>query len=187
MITVISGTNRPRSSSKKVAEYIYNYLLDHQEEAVTFFSLEDIPSTILDSGMYEKDKQSDYIADIQDQIFVPSNRWIIVTPEYNGSYAGVFKLFLDALSVNNYDKTFANKHVALIGISSGRAGNLRGMEHLTGVLNYLKMHVYPDKLPISSISDIIDDDNELDNWTKKSINDLINEFLIFAPSNAKLN
>ena len=81
-------------------------------------------------------------------------------------------MFIDALSVRKYEETFSGKVAALIGIASGRAGNLRGMEHLTGVLNFLKMHVYPDKLPISGIKEIIDNSGELDTWTKKSINDL---------------
>lgn len=181
MICIVSGTNRPDSSTSAVTRYIYNYLVGYQEEVVELISLEDIPGDVLNNSMYEEKGQSEYISNIQDNILIPSNLWIIVTPEYNGSYAGVFKVFIDALSVRKYDETFAGKHVALIGISSGRAGNLRGMEHLTGVLNYLKMHVFPDKLPISSIQDIIDENGELDAWTKKSIHELINEFLFFAP------
>ena len=182
MICIISGTNRPNSSTLKVAEYIYDYLKEHQDDPINLLTLEDLPGDVLNNLMYEKAGQSQYIADLQDRLLIPSSRWIIVTPEYNGSYAGVFKLFLDALSVRKYDETFTNKHVALFGISTGRAGNLRGMEHLTGVLNYLKMHVFPEKLPISSIHDIIGEDDELETWTKKGINDVLNEFLIFAPA-----
>jgi NAD(P)H-dependent FMN reductase len=72
-------------------------------------------------------------------------------PEYNGSFPGSVKLFIDACTVREYSRNFKDKKAALVGIASGRAGNLRGMDHLTGVLNYLGMTVMPDKLPISSI------------------------------------
>ena len=35
------------------------------------------------------------------------------------------------------------------------------MEHLTGILNYLKMHVYYNKLPISQIDKMINLDGQL--------------------------
>jgi chromate reductase len=81
----------------------------------------------------------------------------VVSPEYNGSFPGVLKLFLDALSVKDYKKTFSGKRVSLIGVASGRAGNFRGMEHLTGIFNYLNMIVMPNKLPISSVEKVIDE------------------------------
>jgi NAD(P)H-dependent FMN reductase len=51
-----------------------------------------------------------------------------------------------------HPKEWANKHVCLVGVADGRAGNLRGLEHLTGILHYLKMHVYHNKLPISGVN-----------------------------------
>jgi chromate reductase len=51
--------------------------------------------------------------------------------------------------------------VALLGVASGRAGNLRGMDHLTGILNYLGAIVMPDKLPISRIGELLDAEGQL--------------------------
>jgi NAD(P)H-dependent FMN reductase len=47
---------------------------------------------------------------------------------------GSLKLFIDACSVREYKQNFKGKKAALVGIASGRAGNLRGMDHLTGVM-----------------------------------------------------
>ena len=74
-------------------------------------------------------------------------------PEYNGGYPGILKLFLDSVS----PKEWTNKKVCLVGVSSGRAGNLRGMEDLTGILNYLKLHVYYTKLPISTVDKVLNE------------------------------
>ncbi|MCC6838141.1 MAG: NAD(P)H-dependent oxidoreductase, partial [Bacteroidia bacterium] len=73
------------------------------------------------------------------------------------SYPGILKLFFDAI----HPDLNRGKKVGLVGVASGRAGNLRGMEHLTGVLNYLGMHVHPNKLPISSVLALINESGDL--------------------------
>src|SRR5690606_19694238 len=86
--------------------------------------------------------------------FVTNNhKFIFVVPEYNGSFPGILKLFLDSIPT----KFWADKKACLVGVSDGRAGNLRGMEHLTGILQYLKMHVFYNKLPISLINKVMNE------------------------------
>lgn len=75
------------------------------------------------------------------------DRFVFVIPEYNGSYPGIAKLFLDTINPAIWE----GKKAALVGVATGRAGNLRGMDHLTAVLNYLKMEVYSQKIPLSSV------------------------------------
>jgi NAD(P)H-dependent FMN reductase len=82
-----------------------------------------------------------------------------VIPEYNGSYPGVLKLFIDASPV----KSFWNKHASIVGLSDGHAGNSRGQDHLTGVLHYLKMHVHYHKPKLSGITKAFDADGKLVN------------------------
>ncbi len=84
---------------------------------------------------------------------------VFVIPEYNGSYPGVLKLFIDASPV----KSFWHKHASMIGISDGHAGNSRGQDHLTGVLHYLKMHVHYHKPKLSGITKSFDTDGKLIN------------------------
>jgi NAD(P)H-dependent FMN reductase len=62
-------------------------------------------------------------------------------------------LFLDCVPPSEW----GNKDVCLVGVSTGRAGNLRGLDHLTGILNYLKAHVYHNKLPISAVDRIMNE------------------------------
>ncbi|MBK6784946.1 MAG: NAD(P)H-dependent oxidoreductase [Saprospiraceae bacterium] len=40
---------------------------------------------------------------------IPSSHWIIIAPEYNGSFPGILKLFLDVLSVKQAKETFHGK------------------------------------------------------------------------------
>ena len=48
--------------------------------------------------------------------------------------------------------------IALVGISSGRSGNLRGMDHLTGIFHYLGAEVLSAKLDIANLYSLLDSD-----------------------------
>jgi NAD(P)H-dependent FMN reductase len=177
MILVISGTNRPNSKTRIVADYVYNYLKDMYGDEARFLSLEDLPQEILHNEMYESENIANSLIKIQEELVIPSNRWIIISPEYNGSIPGVLKLFIDAISIRKYADNFEGKKAVLIGVSTGKAGNLRGMDHLTGMLNYLKMHVHPEKLPVSSIQNILDENYNLDLLTIENLKRLVEDFL----------
>ena len=110
MILVISGTNRPNSNTRIVAEYVYDYLKKHHKEEIGFFSLEDLPQEILHNAMYESDNIAESIVSIQENLVIPSSRWIIISPEYNGSIPGVLKLFIDAISIRKYSDNFKGKN-----------------------------------------------------------------------------
>ena len=98
-------------------------------------------------------------------------------PEYNGSYPGILKLMIDNTDVK---KAWAHKKVLLTGVSSGRAGNLRGMEHLTGVLLHMKMLVHPNRLPISLVDTLMDEHFQFtDTSTLKAIHTQLDEFINF--------
>jgi NAD(P)H-dependent FMN reductase len=160
MITVISGTNRQNSQCLQFAA-LYHSMLEEivPEESVKLLSLEQIPHDWFHPDMYSK--QSPSLSKLQDEYILPAEKLVFVTPEYNGSIPGAVKLFIDACSVREYSRNFTGKKAALVGIASGRAGNLRGMEHLTGVLNYLGTIIMPDKLPISSISKLKNGNGEI--------------------------
>jgi chromate reductase, NAD(P)H dehydrogenase (quinone) len=52
------------------------------------------------------------------------------------------------------------------------------MDHLADVLNYLKITVHPNKLPISAINSVVDKDGKIiDENTLKAINQQLDEFI----------
>ena len=176
MILILSGTNRPGSNTRKVAEYVQQAMKGITQEEVKLLSLADVPNSIYHNQMYSADDMPEEIVAIQEEYILPADKMIILSPEYNGSFPGALKLFVDALSVRKYAENFKGKSAALIGVASGRAGNLRGLEHLTGFLNYLGVHTYPSKLPISSIGEVLVDD-KVNEPTQKAINELLKEYL----------
>lgn len=163
MITIISATNRPQSECLKLSRLAFNLVKSKTSEDVQLLDMSSIPYDWIHPDMYNKNKVSESLNKIIDQYLTPASKWLIISPEYNGSYPGILKLFLDACSVTPLKKNIFPKKAALIGVASGRAGNLRGMDHLTGVLNYLGFILYPDKLPISSIKTLQDTEGNISN------------------------
>lgn len=178
MITIISGTNRPNSKTKIIADYCYRFVLDSGLKC-QMIDLVDLNVPLLSSEMYSESGQHEYISEIQEKFLIDSDHWLIVSPEYNGSFPGILKLFLDAVSVRRLKETFSDKKITLIGIASGRAGNFRGMEHLTGILNYLKMIVMPNKLPISSVNKVISKEGIIEKEASAELNEFLQEMLAF--------
>ncbi|MEJ7676030.1 MAG: NAD(P)H-dependent oxidoreductase [Chitinophagaceae bacterium] len=89
----------------------------------------------------------------------------------------VLKAMID---ISDIKKSWWYKKALLVGVSTGRAGNLRGMDQITSVLNYMKMIVHHDKLPISVIDKVMDDDGTITNKnTLQAINQQLNEFINF--------
>lgn len=147
-ITILSCTNRPNSMTRRVSMY-YEALMKTEGVDAQIFDFVELPADMLFSELYGK--RSEVYKEIVQKYVTSINRFLFVIPEYNGSYPGVLKVVLDSI----HPKEWANKKALITGVSDGRAGNLRGMEDLTGVLNYLKVNVYHNKLPISGISKII--------------------------------
>ena len=172
-ITIISSTNRPDSNTEKVANYYLSALKSKGAET-ELFSLKDLPECILHSDLYGK--RSSEFQEIIDKYVDKQNKFIFVAPEYNGSFAGVLKVFLDAIP----PRMWTENKACLVGVSTGRAGNLRGMEHLTNILNYLKINVYHNKLPISRVDTLMDAQGNLtDADTLKVIDWQLEGFLKF--------
>jgi len=164
--TIISGTNRFGSNTLKVARY-YEKLL--QEKGIK-------PYLLTLEGWKYLDK-TDEFEQLEREVLIPTHKFIFISPEYNGSIPGVLKVMLD---ISDYKKVWWGKKALLTGIASGRAGNLRGLEHLTGILHFLKVVVHPDKLPISSIDTIMNGEGIIkDSNVLESIEEQVEEYIQF--------
>jgi NAD(P)H-dependent FMN reductase len=166
MYTIISGTNRPNSKTLHIAK-LYQRLLAQRGQEARLLSLEGL-NVLERNPVFEE---------IERDLLIPTSRFIFVSPEYNGSIPGVLKAMFD---ISDIDKVWHGKKALLTGVSSGRAGNLRGMEHLTGILNYMKVTVHHNKLPISSVHTLLNVNGEVeDPRTLDTINIQLDEFMEF--------
>ncbi len=171
MITIISATNRPNSNTLKVA-HNYAQLMEKQGVKSKLFSLESLPADFTATDLYNK--RSDNFQQLLNEYIVPAEKFVFIVPEYNGSFPGILKTFIDAV----HPDVNRGKKVALVGVSSGRAGNLRGLDHLTGILHYLGMHILPNKQPISSVLSLLNEagvlkDENVINVLEKQIGEFV--------------
>ncbi|QJD94765.1 NAD(P)H-dependent oxidoreductase [Mucilaginibacter robiniae] len=173
MVTIIASTNRPESSTLKLSKY-YQQLLSNKGVTSNLFSLEELPANFIQTDMYGQ--RSNNFQPLQ-QMVTETQKFLFIIPEYNGSFPGVLKTFVDAC---NFPESFYDKKAALVGLSSGKYGNIRGIEHFTGVCHYLNMHVMPLKLHIPAIHKELDEQNRLfKEDTIKFVNEQVDKFIKF--------
>jgi chromate reductase len=165
MYTIISGTNREGSHTEKVANEYQRILKE-----------KDIDAGILTLKNVDVLKRTPEFLKIETEILIPTEKFIFILPEYNGTFPGVLKAMIDNSDVK---KVWYNKKALLTGVSTGRAGNLRGMDHLSASLHYLKMNVHHNKLPISVIDKVMDTQGRLNSETIKVINEQLDDFINF--------
>ena len=178
MITIVSGTNRAGSNALIISNLVKDILLKNGHKHVHVIDLRKIQYDIITDDMYNAKGQSKAVSNYQSEFLIPADRWIFVIPEYNGSYPGIFKLFLDALSANNYQKTFSERKIALIGIADGRGGNLRGLDQLTNSMHYLGSNVFYNKLPISQLERTLNEEGLIKPVEKDLVN-MLSAFLAY--------
>ncbi len=164
MYTIVSGTNRTGSNTLKVAKEYQRILREKGVEA-NLLSLEGL-------NLLSRDGEMDRI---EQEIIRPTDKFLFIVPEYNGSYPGVLKLLIDNVKSHGI---WGHKKALLTGVATGRSGNVRGMEHLSGVLNYLKVTVYPNLLPISGVDKLLDAEGHFtDAATLQVINQQLDHYI----------
>jgi chromate reductase len=154
MVTIIAGTNRPHSNTLKVAQYYQKQLLA-KGLTTQLLDLQSLPPNFITEDLYQK--KSEVFQDIQ-KLVADTKKFLFVIPEYNGSYPGVLKTFVDACA---FPESFYDKKACLLGISSGKYGNIRGIEHFNGVCAYLHLHVMPLRLHIPNIKNELSENGDL--------------------------
>lgn len=174
MITIISATNRANSTSIKIARYYQNLLKNKGVES-TVLDLSEIPQDFVFSALYDnlgKNNQfNEFVSTIN-----KSEKFVFIVPEYNGSYPGVFKAFIDGLE---FPGSFKNKKCALVGISSGVMAGALALSHLTDVLNYLGMHVLAVKPRLPRINTLYKEEKITDPFLEKLLDSQADDLIQF--------
>lgn len=173
MKLIVSATNREGSYSLKVSQIVRDIYqnLSEQCEILDLRSLDF--KTVLNNPYPEKLPLE--LKPACDKI-VESEALIIVCPEYNGSFPGIFKYFIDHW---HYPKSFSFKPVCLIGLG-GRFGALRPLEHLSDVFFYRNSFLFPEKIFISNVQKMFKDGSLMDKELLKRIKKQAENFIKFV-------
>lgn len=138
-IVVVCGTNRDGALSRLLAtETAESYReLGHD---VDLLDMNELPNEALLPTAYKD--QADNVKALVAR-FLKSDGVVFVVPEYNGSYPGVLKLFIDMLP---FPEGFDSRPCAFIGLAAGQFKGLRAVEHFQQVAGYRNAHLYPRRL-----------------------------------------
>jgi NAD(P)H-dependent FMN reductase len=156
MITIISGTNRPGSNTRKVAgcvQAIYLSLTVKQQ----LLDLAELPAELFSPASYATKPAA--FSRFTDAILT-SDGLVVVTPEYNGSFPGVLKYFIDMLP---FPESFEQRPVCFVGLSAGMWGALRSVEQLQAIFGYRNAHIFPDRVFMPGIGKLLDAEGRLAN------------------------
>ena len=173
LVTVVSGTNRKGSMTFHVSTLIRDLLTEKGVE-VKLLDLQNLPPDFLFTALYGN--KNELFEQILSDYIYSSSKVVLVSPEYNGGFSGILKSFIDGWN----PRKLSGQKVALVGVASGRSGNLRGLDYLTNVCHYMKMPVYFDKVPVSRVGELGNEAEGIhDEGTKKVLSTMLNGFVQF--------
>lgn len=154
MITLIVGTNRPGSNTRKVAaqiEEIYARL----GVPLRVLDLAQLPPEVFLPSAYAEKPAS--FAPFADAVLQASGL-IVVTPEYNGGVPGVLKYFIDLLK---FPESFEHRPVCFVGVAAGLWGALRPVEQLQMIFGYRNAYLYPERVFLPLVNKLLGADGRL--------------------------
>lgn len=148
-ILVLSGTFRPDSNALKISKVLAGL---YQKAGVTvdLLSLSELPAEAFLPTIYATKPAS--VVALQKRVLDAAGIHL-VTPEYNGSFPGVLKHFIDLLK---FPESFENKPVAFTGEAAGVWGGLRAVEQLQAIFSYRNAHICSDRVFIPGVNGKLD-------------------------------
>lgn len=169
---IIAGTNRPGSRTLQIARIVAS-LYEEVGETVEVIDLQDL-------GLHEiKGEYGDSVPDKMKAAIAKINEssgLIVVCPEYNGSYPGALKYFIDHWK---YPESYEYRPISFIGLG-GRFGGLRPVEHLQGVFGYRNAFIYPERVFIFDVWKVLKDGVLIDEPTMKLLRSQAQGFSAFT-------
>src|SRR5215510_12363581 len=154
MITLLVGTNRPQSNTRKVARHVEEIYAE-LNVPIHVLDLAQLPPEIFSPSSYaQKPKSFEPFA----EAILHADGLHVVSPEYNGSVPGVLKYFIDMLK---FPESFMRRPVCFVGLSAGTWGALRPVEQLQAIFSYRNAHIFPERVFLPGIRGLLDANGRL--------------------------
>jgi NAD(P)H-dependent FMN reductase len=161
-ILIISGTNRPGSNALKISKILQGHYAAASVPS-EILSLEELPPQAFEPSTYASKPES--VQKLQKRVLDAAGLHV-VTPEYNGSFPGVLKYFIDLLK---FPESFERKPVAFVGEAAGLWGGLRSVEQLQQIFGYRNAHIYPDRVFIPQVHEKLEGSRLKDSEIEKRL------------------
>jgi chromate reductase len=174
MICIVAGTNRPQSQTLRIAE-IYRDLFLAKGVETTLIDLAKMPQEIFHPSSYQT-KPAAFT--VLSDLVLKSQGLFVVTPEYNGSFPGVLKYFIDMLP---FPASFEKRPVAFCGVAAGMWGALRSVEQLEQIFKYRNAFTFSERVFISKVHEkMVQDGQFKDEFLRGLVDSQVTNFIKFS-------
>jgi NAD(P)H-dependent FMN reductase len=170
-IEIISGSPRVNSVTRRVAINIKNWLDSNTGHETNIIDMKDWDLPAVQSVFVSIDRTPDEFKPLAERIF-NAEAFILVTPEYNGSYSPSMKNLLDHFPKQHH------KPFGIVTASPGAFGGIRASQQLLQLIPSLFGIASPYLLIVPAVDKKFDDHGDLiDPAFEKSVHNFISEFL----------
>lgn len=173
-IEIISGSPRLTSLTRRVALHLKNWVKEHTTHEVDIIDLKDWNLPPVQTVFVSVEKTPDEFKPLAERVFA-ADAFILVTPEYNGSYSPALKNLLDHFPKQHH------KPFAISTASPGAMGGIRASQQLLLLVPALFGIVSPYMLVVPSVDKKFSPDGDLlDESFQNGVNNFITEFMWLA-------
>jgi NAD(P)H-dependent FMN reductase len=170
-IEIISGSPRVNSVTRRVAINIKNWLDSNTGHETNIIDMKDWDLPAVQSVFVSVDRTPEEFKPLAERIF-NAEAFILVTPEYNGSYSPSMKNLLDHFPKQHH------KPFGIVTASPGAFGGIRASQQLLQLIPSLFGIASPYLLIVPAVDKKFDDHGDLiDPAFEKSVHNFISEFL----------
>src|SRR6187431_349950 len=170
-IEIISGSPRVNSMTRRVALNLKNWLDNNTDHVTGIIDMKDWNLPAVQSVFVSVDRTPDEFKPLAERIF-NADAFILVTPEYNGSYSPAMKNLLDHFPKQHH------KPFGIVTASPGVMGGIRASQQLLQLIPALFGIVSPYLLIVPSVDKKFDAEGKLvDESFGSSVHNFISEFL----------
>jgi len=170
-IAILSGSPRSQSLTRRVALHIQQQLLETTEHQVDLVDMKDLALEPVQSVWTSLEKVPDILKPTASIVF-EADAYILVTPEYNGSYSPALKNLLDHFPKRHH-KTFG-----IVTASPGAMGGIRASQQLLQLVPALFGIASPYMLIVPAVDKKFGPEGELlEESFQNNVHNFISEFL----------
>lgn len=174
-IEIISGSPRKDSISHRVALFLQKYMSEKTEHTVNLIDVRDWAFPLLQQEVFTSvERTPGELKPLAKRMF-EANGFIMVSPEYNGSYTPALKNLFD-----HFPKQM-HKVFAIVTASPGMMGGMRATQQMQLLINALFGIGSPHMLVTPMVDKKFDEQgNLIDPSFQKNIDVFVGEFLWLA-------
>jgi NAD(P)H-dependent FMN reductase len=178
-IEILSGSPRNNSLTRRVAIHLKTWLKKNTDHEIGLIDLREWDLPFVQSVFMSADNTPEEFRPLSKRIF-EADAFILVSPEYNGSYSPALKNLLDHFPKQHH------KPFGIVTASPGALGGIRAAQQLQLLVNALFGIASPYLLIVPAVDKKFNADGDLlDESFQNNIHNFVTEFLWLAENLVK--